>query len=487
MRGAIAMDGVSGNILRRLLHKLTGWIKPRRATSPRIRKATLNVEPLENVALLSAGAHLASGALVHAHRSERGAHLADAALVHAHRLNAGGHLGSGALVDAYRSGGHRLVRVLPLPHHAVSRVVKSASETPVTTPVQTVSLASTTTNFTNQPLAPALNLFNPSLGTLESVTIGHTATVQSNVTSVNLSPTSSTVITATMSGSSQINGLNQPITQPTQMLVSAPTPAGPFGSGTETVVFPPLLITDSATTTFTDSSSLAFFTSSANRTTVTVTMDATAIATASAPNGNLLTSAASTASSTVNVQYTYLPACPTVGSIGRIGVHHQETKLVVTFDGPVDPAKAEMPANYTVITHTGQKIPITSAKFDPATNSVTLVPATKLNVHLHYDLSVVLPCPNEPTGDTVIVPFGGKRSLIGFHNHRGEFVTVKNGRIAGFENKRGEFVPVHNGHILKVNYREAVAEARIDRARIGIGSREMKPSVPVHWGMPSRI
>jgi hypothetical protein len=369
----------------------------------------------------------------------------------------------------------------------VSRVVKSASETPVTTPVQTVSLGNTTTNFTNQPLAPALNLFNPSLGTLESVTLGHTATVQSNVTSVNLSPTSSTVITATMSGSSQINGLNQPITQPTQMLTSAPTPAGPFGSGTDTVVFPPLLITDNATTTFADASSLAFFTSSANRTAITLTMDATASATASAPNGNLLTSAASAAASTVTVQYTYLPACPTLTSIGRIGVHHQETKLIVTFDGPVDPAKAEMPANYTVITHTGQKIPITSAKFDPATNSVTLIPAIKLNVHLHYDLSVVLPCPNEQTGDTVIVPFGGKRSLIGFHNHRGEFVSVQNGRITGFENKRGQFVPVHNGHIVKVNYHEAVAEARVERVRIAGHSRLMKPSVPVHWGKTPRI
>ena len=70
-----------------------------------------------------------------------------------------------------------------------------------------------------------------------------------------------------------------------------------------------------------------------------------------------------------DVTYTYLPACPTVSGIGRIGVHHQRTLLVVTFDGPVDLAKAEDPGNYTVITRSGKKIPIKSATFNPATNA----------------------------------------------------------------------------------------------------------------------
>ena len=205
------------------------------------------------------------------------------------------------------------------------------------------------------------------------------------------------------------------------------------------------MISDSSSTTFSDTADLAFFTSSADRTALTLTMSANASATASAPNGNLLTTAQSSAASTVDVSYTYLPACPTVTGVGRIGVHHQQTKLVVSFDGPVDPAKAEIPVDYTVFKNSGKKVAIKSATFDPATNSVTLVPATNLNVHYHFRLSVVLPCPNEQTGDTVVVPFGGKRSLIGFHNHRGEFVTVKNGRISGFENKHDQFVPVRDG------------------------------------------
>jgi hypothetical protein len=323
-------------------------------------------------------------------------------------------------------------------------------QAPVTAPAQTVSIGDTLTNFTNQPLSPPLSLFNPSLGTLLSVSVSHSARLQGNVTSQNLSATSPTVITATYSGSYQIDGLNQAIAQPTRTLTSDPTPAGEFGSPTDTVTFPPFVLSDSSTTTETDPASLAFFTGSSSRSAITLTMTATAAAAASAPNGNLLTTTMSTGSATVTVAYTYLPAsCPTVVGIGRIGVHHQRTELIVTYDGAVDVTKAEDPADYTVITRSGMKIPIKSATFNPATNSVTLIPAQRLNVHLRYLLAQMLPCPNEQTGETVVTPFGGKRSLIGFHNHRGEFVSVKNGRITGVDDRRGELNPVHKGKIEK--------------------------------------
>ena len=237
--------------------------------------------------------------------------------------------------------------------------------------------------------------------------------------------------------------MNQTISQPTKTISSAPTPAGVFGSGTDTVTFPPLVLTDSSTTTFTDPASLAFFTSAADRSSITLTMTATASAAAAAPNGNLLTTASSSASSTVTVTYSYMPVCPTVSGIGRIGVHHQHTKLVVTLSGPVDTTKADNPDNYSVMTRSGKTIPIKSATFNPATNSVTLVPERRLNVHYHFDLSLVIPCANEQTPQTVLVPFGGKRSLIGFHNHRGEFVSVQHGKIVGYYDKSGTFITVH--------------------------------------------
>ena len=133
---------------------------------------------------------------------------------------------SGAAEHLAHSSHHRLVRHVTKPHVS-STDLMSSDQAPVTSPAQTVSIGNTPTNFTNQPLSPTLNLFNPSLGTLLSVTISHSATIQSNITSQNLSPSSATVITATFSGSYQIDGLNQPISQPTKTLTS---PAHASGS-----------------------------------------------------------------------------------------------------------------------------------------------------------------------------------------------------------------------------------------------------------------
>jgi hypothetical protein len=344
-----------------------------------------------------------------------------------------GHADRGRVVEHFT----RLRTAHPVP--------TSADPAPVEAPEQTVTLAPTLTNFANVPLAPSLNLFNPALGTLQSVEVNYSASIQSNITSQNLSPSSPADITASMSGSYQIAGLNQPITQPTRTLTSAPLTAGVFGSPTDTVTFPPLKLADSATTDFTDPASLAFFTASSGRPSITVNMSATATASASAPNGNLLTTSDTSATSSVTIGYTYVPVCPTVGGIGRIGLHHQPTQLVVTFDGPVDPVKAADPSNYEVITRSGKTIPIKSATYDPATNSVTLIPVVRLNVHHHFRLSVVLPCPNDVTGETVIIPFGGRKSLIGFFNHHGQFIPVKDGRIVRTSKERSDALPL-TGH-----------------------------------------
>ena len=118
------------------------------------------------------------------------------------------------------------------------------------------------------------------------------------------------------------------------------------------------------------------------------------------------------------------PLCPVVGGLVRFGVHHQQTQLVLSFIGTVDPTQANTPGNYSVVTPQGQRIPIVSATFDATTNSVTLVPARRLNAHYHFTLSVKLPCNN---GTEITVPFGGKATLGGFtneaHNHFFKFVN----------------------------------------------------------------
>ena len=421
--GAIAMSAVGWMWLRRAFRSaLTRESRPR-SRSPRRVKAIPGLERLEAVALLSTGMHVMTAAKAH--------------------------------VDHSRN--HAIVSQITSPQaESWTDAATSSVQTPVTTPTQTVSLGTTLTNFTNVPLAPDVNLFNPSLGTLLSVTVGHTATITSNITSQNLSPSSPTTITASLSGSYQIDGLNQPISQPTKTVTSQPIGVGVFGSANDTATFPPIVIPDSSTTTFTDASSLAFFTASANRSAIGLTMNATAVATANAPNGNLLTTTNTSASSSVTVSYTYLPTppppptpCPTVVSVGRIGVHHQRTELVVTFSGTVDAAKADNPANYFVTNASGNKIPIVSASFDPATNAVTLLPVHWLNVHLRYNLSLVVPCANEQTPQTVVISFGTKWDLIGFHNKRGGFVSVNNGKVSGITDFSGQFVPVHYGVIEK--------------------------------------
>jgi hypothetical protein len=412
--GAIVMSAAGVNWLRQLFILAVNRARRPRKNPLSNRKAILGVESLEAVALLSTGTTMMSGGLVHLHRASH----------------------------------HRAVEHLPKLRVSYGTDV-SMDQSVVTSPAQTVSIGNTLTNFTNAPLSPALSLFNPSLGTLTSVAVTETGTVQSSITSQNLG-VSPTVITGSVSGSFQINGLNQPFVQPTETQASQPTPAGPAGSGTDTVTFPPLVITKTGSSTFTDASALAFFTSSPARSAITVNMDATAVATASSPSGSVLTTAVSSASGSVTVTYTYTPECPTVVGVGRMGVHREPTTLLVTFQGVVDPTKAVDVADYSVTLPSGKEIPIKSASFNPTTNSVTLQPERRLNVHFNYKLSVVLPCPNMQTGETVVIPFGSKRSLISFHNRRGELVTVKNGKITGFSDHRDQFIPVHDGKIEKI-------------------------------------
>jgi len=318
--------------------------------------------------------------------------------------------------------------------------LSATASTPVTTAPQTLTIGNPAnntvlTNFQNQPLSPPLQLFDPTLGTLTAVTVTHAAILQSRITSTNLSVSSGTTITANLNGNYVINGLNQTIantvTAPSQSItVPAFNPSNPSVS---TATFLPLLATDPTpptpptSVTFTDPASLQFYTASANRTSVTPTMTANGFASASAANGNNRTTAITSASATITVSYTYTPApCPTISRISRIGVHNQTTQLIVAFSGTVNPTLAENVNNYSIIASDGTKIAVVSAVYDATTNSVTLTPAKKLNAHYTFTLSATLPC---TTVMTVLVPFGGKPTLIGFVNHRGQFVPITNGVI----------------------------------------------------------
>jgi hypothetical protein len=367
------------------------------------------------------------------------------------------------------------------------------------TMTQTIALGSLAqpnvpTNFTNQPFVPALQLFNPSLGTLQSVQVSSDVLYNSNVAISNQSRISpATGVSATLGGASyQISGLGPSLTISGNPMKSATAPDLPVWNGqpnqqpTDTIN---LSVEDKQNPILTDAQSLAFYTAQSGQSTITPTMTGLGGGSGTATNGNAQISQTTFVGATVTVTYTYIPsapclispgqytivqvptppnvvdgkasengvvfpspgspqmlqvtvnatsdnlinndfgkltaACPVPGAITRFGIHRQRTQLVLPFTGMVDPTLASDPNNYTVIASPTDHIAIISAKYNAATNSVTLIPARRLNVHYHFTLSFHLPC---PSGQLVNVPFGGKNSLGGFFSKdHTTFVPVKNG------------------------------------------------------------
>ncbi len=79
---------------------------------------------------------------------------------------------------------------------------------------------------------------------------------------------------------------------------------------------------------------------------------------------------------------------PMVRSVLRYGFHWQPTYLLINFNGPLDPTSAQNPSNYQIMGPGGDRITVVSAIYDPATRTVTLVPAGRLNLHWGYRLTV---------------------------------------------------------------------------------------------------
>ena len=306
----------------------------------------------------------------------------------------------------------------------------SETTTPQFVKVQTASVPQTLTNF-NLPFSPSFNLFDPAMGTLTAVNVTANAYLSSVIQSQNLSTTTGAAITGSISGAFSISGFPTTLAGPLPNFSSTQTvPAynnEPDFTGPSTAVFNGISTQASQTVTLTDPASLAFFTASAGRSTSTPQLQMNATAGATAPNGNIQTLVVTNGQGTLSVSYTYTPPAPTVVSLVRYGIHHQQTQLQLTFNGYVDPVQANNPYNYRVIVPNRQGsftgpgvtyVAIANATFDPASNSVTLLPARRLNVHYQFQLQVKLPVNN---GNIIVLDFGGKQSLGGFNNHQGQF------------------------------------------------------------------
>ncbi len=308
-----------------------------------------------------------------------------------------------------------------------------------TTTLQTVTVPDTLTNFT-KAFTPPINLFNPSLGTLVAVKVTAQTTLTSQITSENTSTTSGADITGFTNGSYTLTGIGKTLSgnlsgSTATVTVSAFAGGVPNFTGPSTVVFPTLTTSSSLPQiTYTDPASLAYFTASTGRTTISPVLTENAQSGANAPNGNLENLVRTSGSGTISVTYEYTAATPPITKVVRYGIHHQPTTLVVTFAGPLDPMEASNPAFYKVVapnahgsfTGPGTTVtPIASAVYNAANDTVTLTTVKPINFHYNYQLQVNFPSSN---GATTVFNFGTRFSLGGFTNpYTGAFVPVVNG------------------------------------------------------------
>jgi Bacterial Ig-like domain (group 3) len=72
---------------------------------------------------------------------------------------------------------------------------------------------------------------------------------------------------------------------------------------------------------------------------------------------------------------------PKVERVQRFGMHMQPMVLTVSFNEALDPVSAVNLRNYRITGPAGRSVRIRSAVFDAATNTVTLRPADRINLH----------------------------------------------------------------------------------------------------------
>jgi len=166
--------------------------------------------------------------------------------------------------------------------------------------------------------------------------------------------------------------------------------SGPAAGGTSVMIFG---------TGFTGATAVKFGTNSATDVTV---LSATAV-TAISPAGTgtvvvTVTTPAGTSVDPAADQFTYtVAAAPTVVSLVRFGFHSQPTSLVLTFSSALNPTPADDVNNYQIVTlggHgkngslVGHVTRVRAAVYNPATLTVTLHTAQRLDLHNRYQLTV---------------------------------------------------------------------------------------------------
>ncbi len=263
------------------------------------------------------------------------------------------------------------------------------------------------------PATPAVTVLDPSSGPTSGGTMvtitginfdGASAVDFGTVLAASFAVVSSTTITAVSPGGS--GAVHVTVTTPagTSTTSSAdvftyiqgpPTVAaispssGPTGGGTTVKV---------TGTGFSQTGRVAVFFGSRLATNVTVLSPTTITAVSPAGTGSVdvvvYVNFIGSATSPADV-FTYTPMTdgPRVVSVARYGYHMQSTYFVIAFNMPLDPTSAQLASNYLVAQSmiaglAGQTVPVKSATYNAANNTVTLAFPRRLLLRMFYTLTI---------------------------------------------------------------------------------------------------
>ena len=90
---------------------------------------------------------------------------------------------------------------------------------------------------------------------------------------------------------------------------------------------------------------------------------------------------------------------------------------MLDFDQPLDPSTAQNVSNYVIIGPGGRRDRIRSAVYDPTTQTVTLHPARRVNVHHNYKLTVIGVGPHAVSDSQGLLLDGKDTGIAGSNYH----------------------------------------------------------------------
>ncbi len=175
---------------------------------------------------------------------------------------------------------------------------------------QTLTLPADSTNLDSAYFANALQLFDPTLGTLVGVQISSVVTVATTLGGENLSSSTGADISGSVSGTDEIDGLSVPISgtvSASSTTFHASTYDGSLDDAGPSGVAFPLNPTDAQSVTLSGASDLAFYTAGPGRTSITPTATIQASIQVGSTSGNVFYSASTTGAAVVTVTYQYTP------------------------------------------------------------------------------------------------------------------------------------------------------------------------------------